>query len=122
MTNGILRSVRFAFVTLLLGLTLFTVAESALGLNRAGALAAAEGLSTCVTQEQPCALDPVAVVVEPAAAEPAAVMVAAHEGLDACGSEEQPCKLAPIAVEAKSGTARLASAERLPRMTVRAGS
>jgi hypothetical protein len=122
MTNSILRSmrsVRFAFVTLLLGLTMFTVAESALGGSRAGAQAVAEGLSTCGTQEQPCALEPVAVVVEPA---PSAVTFAADEGLTACGSEAQPCVLAPVAVEAERETARLASADRLPRMMVRAGS
>jgi hypothetical protein len=122
MTNGILRSVRFAFVTLLLGLTVFTVAESALGLDHGRAQAAAEGLSACGTQEQPCALDPVAVVAQPAPAQHATVMFAAHEGLDACGSEAQPCLLAPIAVEAKSGSARLASADRMPRMMARAGS
>ncbi|HEU4883121.1 MAG TPA: hypothetical protein VFT45_12765 [Longimicrobium sp.] len=121
MTNGILRSVRFAFVTLLLGLTVFTVAESALGLDHARTQAKAEGLSACGTQEQPCALDPVAVVA-PAPASHATVMVAAHEGLDACGSEAQPCLLAPVAVEAKSGSARLASADRMPRMMARAGS
>jgi hypothetical protein len=121
MNTGILRSVRFAFVTLLLGLTLFTVAESALGSGRTGARVA-EGLSTCGTQEQPCALDPVAVVVQPAAASPASVMFARREGLAACGSEEQPCVLPSVSVDAKRGAARLASADRLPRMMVRAGS
>ncbi len=119
MTNSILRSVRFSFVTLLLGLTVYTVAESALGGSRADAQAAAEGLSTCGTEEQPCALEPVSVVAEP---EPNGVMFAADEGLTACGSETEPCMLAPVAVEAERGTARLASAERLPRMMVRAGS
>ena len=119
MINGILRSVRFAFVTLLLGLTLFTVAESALGGSRSDAQAAAEGLSTCGTEAQPCALEPVSVVAEP---EPNSVMFAADEGLTACGSEAEPCVLAPVAVEARREAARLASAERLPRMMVRAGS
>jgi hypothetical protein len=49
-------------------------------------------------------------------------MFAAEEGLTACGSEAEPCMLAPMAVEAERATARLASAERLPRMMVRAGS
>lgn len=119
MTNSILRSVRFSFVTLLLGLTVYTVAESALGGSRADAQASAEGLSSCGTEEQPCALEPVSVVAE---REPNPVMFAADEGLTACGSEAEPCMLAPVAVEAERATARLASAERLPRMMVRAGS
>ena len=119
MTNSILRSVRFSFVTLLLGLTVFTVAESALRSGRAGAQAAAEGLPTCGTQAQPCTLEPVAVVVEPAPG--SSVMLA--EGLAACGSEARPCVLEPIAIEAERATTRLASAERrLPRMMVRVGS
>jgi hypothetical protein len=120
MTNGILRSVRFAFVTLLLGLTVFTVAESALG--RDTAQAKAEGLSTCGTQEQPCALKPVAAVALPAAESPAPAMLAANEGLAACGSEARPCLLPTVTAEAPGGTPRLASAERLPRMMVRVGS
>jgi hypothetical protein len=120
MTNSILRSVRFSFVTLLLGLTVFTVAESALGSGHTRAQATAEGLSTCGTQAQPCTLQPVAVVVEPA---PSSSVMLAAEGLSACGSEEQPCVLEPIAIEAERETTRLASAERrLPRMMVRAGS
>jgi hypothetical protein len=119
MTNSILRSVRFAFVTLLLGLTVFTVAESALGREHTSTQATTEGLSTCGSQEQPCALEPVAVVVELA---PRSVLLAADEGLAGCGSQEAPCVLAPIAVEAERGTTRLASAERLPRMMVRVGS
>jgi hypothetical protein len=119
MTSSILRSVRFAFVTLLLGLTVFTVVESALGHERASAQASAEGLSGCGSQEQPCALDAVSVVVEPASS---AVASAANEGLADCGSRAEPCVLAPIGVEVERGTARLASAERAPRMMVRAGS
>ncbi|HEX6371740.1 MAG TPA: hypothetical protein VF006_22655 [Longimicrobium sp.] len=122
MTSSILRSVRSvrsAFVTLLLGLTVYTLAESALGGRLAGSQASAEGLSSCGTEEQPCALQPVSVVVEPA---PGAVMLAADQGLAGCGSEEAPCVLAPVSVQAERETARLASAERLPRMMVRAGS
>jgi hypothetical protein len=121
MTNSILRSVRFSFVTLLLGLTVFTVAESVLGGARADAQASAEGLSVCGTEAQPCTLEPVAVVVEPAPNP--SVMLAEGEGLSACGSEAQPCALEPIAIEAERETTRLASAERrLPRMMVRVGS
>jgi hypothetical protein len=119
MTSITLRSVRFAFVTLLLGLTTFTVAESAFGGSRDGAQAVNEGLSTCGSEEQPCALQPVAVVVEPA---PASVSFAANEGLAACGSKAEPCVLAPIAVEAEREPVRLASADRMPRMMVRVGS
>lgn len=120
MTNSIARTMRFSFVTLLLGLTVFTVAESALGGSRADAQAAAEGLPTCGTEAQPYTLEPVAVVAEPA---PNSSVMLANEGLAACGSEKQPCVLEPIAIEAERETTRLASAERrLPRMMVRVGS
>jgi hypothetical protein len=119
MTNSILRSVRFAFVTLLLGLTVFTVVESALAGDHATVQAQAEGLSACGSAEQPCALEAVSVVVEPA---PSGVTVAANEGLADCGSRAEPCVLAPIGVEVERGTTRLASADRAPRMMVRAGS
>jgi precorrin isomerase len=118
MTNSILRSVRFAFVTLLLGLTVFTVVESALAGDHASAQAQAEGLSACGSEEQPCALEAVSVVVGPA---PSAAL-AANEGLADCGSQAEPCVLAPIAIEAKREAARLASADRAPPMMVRAGS
>ena len=125
MTNSFLRSVRFAFVTLLLGLTAYTVIESAVGGRHAGAQAAAEGLSTCGTQEQPCTLDAVAVVVE-ARAPARTVVAAADEGLTACGTRAQPCLLAPVAVEASADaegeTARLASTGHAARMTMHAGS
>lgn len=119
MTKSILRSVRFAFVTLLLGLTTYTVIESTLGGRQAGAQAAAEGLSTCGTEEQPCALEAVAVVAEAAPA--ASVPATADEGLASCGSQAHPCVLEPVAVEAERRTERLASAD-LPRMMVRVGS
>ncbi|WP_420127818.1 hypothetical protein [Longimicrobium sp.] len=119
MTSITLRSVRFAFVTLLLGLTTYTVAESVIGGRHASAQAANEGLSTCGSEEQPCALQPVAVVVEAA---PASVSFAANEGLAGCGSEAEPCVLAPIAVEAEREPARLASTGRIARMMVRVGS
>jgi hypothetical protein len=120
MTTSILRSVRFSFVTLLLGLTVYTVGESAVGARRASAQASAEGLSTCGTEANPCALDAVAVVARVAPGP--RVQFAASEGLTVCGSEEQPCVLAPLAVQAKREATRLASAERMPRMTMRRGS
>ncbi|MBW3572695.1 MAG: hypothetical protein KY467_16490 [Gemmatimonadetes bacterium] len=124
MTNSILRSVRFAFVTLLLGLTVYTVIESALGARFAGAQAAADGLSTCGTQEQPCTLAAIAVVVEARSA--ARTLVAAEEGLAACGTQAQPCLLEPVAVEARADaegeTARLASTAPRARTTMHAGS
>lgn len=119
MTSSILRNVRFAFVTLLLGLTVFTVAESALGGESASAQAADEGLSTCGSAEQPCALEAVAVVVAPT---PSSGRFASDEGLEACGSQAQPCVMEPLKVEAERGTTRLASMDRAPRMMVRAGS
>lgn len=119
MTTSILRNVRFAFVTLLLGLTVFTVAESALGGRSASAQASDEGLSTCGSAEQPCALEAVAVVVSPSSS---TAKLAADEGLEACGSQAQPCLMEPLKVEAERGTTRLASVDRAPRMMVRAGS
>ena len=124
MTTSILRSVRFAFVTLLLGLTAYTVIESALGGRSVVAQGAAEeGLSACGTQEQPCALETVSIVAEPAPAPAAdAVQFAGNAEMVPCGSEAQPCVLEPIAVEAERPAARLASMEHIARMTVRAGS
>lgn len=60
MTSSILRSVRFAFVSLLLALTVYTVLESALGGGRTAVAQAAEGLATCGSAEHPCLLEPVA--------------------------------------------------------------
>lgn len=109
------RKVRNAFASLLLGLTIFTLAESALGY---GVPASSEGLTACGTEAQPCTLQPVAVVAEPAP-QPAAT---ASEGLLACGTQEQPCVLPAMSVQAERGTSRLASAERAPRMILRVGS
>ena len=106
------RTVRNAFASLLLGLTIFTLAESALGY---GVPERAEGLAACGTEAQPCTLEPVAVVAQPAP-EPAA------EGLVACGTAEEPCMLPAMSVRAERGAGRLASAERAPRMTLRVGS
>jgi hypothetical protein len=116
MTSSILRSVRFAFVTLLLGLTVYTVLESALGGGRTAVAQAAEGLSTCGTQALPCALEPVAVVVAQPA--PARVQLAA-EGMTACGTESEPCQLAPVVAEAEREPTRLASTERAVGMRMR---
>jgi hypothetical protein len=60
MTRSMLRSVRFAFVSLLLALTVYTVLESALGGGRTSVAQAAEGLATCGSAEHPCLLEPVA--------------------------------------------------------------
>ncbi|HEX2209056.1 MAG TPA: hypothetical protein VHG93_15360 [Longimicrobium sp.] len=119
MTTSFLRSVRFAFVTLLLGLTAYTAIESALGGHRVVAQDD-EGLSTCGTAAQPCALETVAVVAE--AADP--VQLAANEGLSACGTAEEPCLLAPVSVNVPAReTARMVSnTDRVPPVTVRAKS
>ena len=117
MTRSILRSVRFAFVTLLLALTAYTVLESALGggATTIAAQAADEGLPSCGTAEQPCTLPVLDVVAQPA---PARQQLAA-EGLPSCGTEEQPCQLEPFAIEAERESAHLASTERSVGMTMR---
>lgn len=62
-------SVRTAFATSMLALTLFAVAESALGAGagerQAGATAAE---AACGTPEQPCVMEPMQVQVSPRAA------------------------------------------------------
>lgn len=116
MTSSILRSVRFAFVTLLLGLTVYTGFETALGGGHTAVAQAAEGLSTCGTEAQPCTLEPVAVVAEPA---PAGPSVQLAEGLTTCGTEATPCVLEPVAVQAERESVRLASSERTVGMTLR---
>jgi hypothetical protein len=113
MTTITLRSVRYAFVMFLSALTLFAVVESAVR-GRAAATVA-EGLSTCGTVDQPCALEPVAVVATAAA--PARARLA--EGLSACGTQAQPCRLETVEVTAERSTSRLASAERAVGMTLR---
>lgn len=116
MTSSILRSVRFAFVTLLLGLTAYTVLESVVGGSRTAVAQAAEGLSTCGSEAQPCVLEPLAVVAQPAPAGPAVQLA---DGLTACGTEETPCVLDAVSVEAERADARLASTERAVGMTMR---
>lgn len=118
MIRSVLRSVRFAFVTLLLALTVYTVLESALGGGRTVvAQAADEGLVTCGTAEQPCTLAPFAIVAQPAPAS-APVQLAA-EGMPSCGTEAQPCKLQPFAIEAERQSVHLAATERTVGMTMR---
>ena len=118
MTRSILRSVRFAFVTLLLGLTAYTVLEAALAGGRTpiAAQAAADGLAACGSEAQPCRLEPVDVVV----AQPASARVQlAAEGLESCGTKAQPCRLEPVAVEAQRESVHLAATERNVGMTMR---
>jgi hypothetical protein len=118
MIRSVLRSVRFAFVTLLLGLTVYAVAESALGGGRTVvAQAADEGLATCGTADQPCRLAPFAVVAQPAPATASTQLAA--EGMPSCGTADQPCKLAPFAIEAQRESVHLAATERNVGMTMR---
>ena len=115
-----LRTARYAFVSMMTALTVFTVAESIVG-GRAEAVQVAEGLSTCGTQEQPCLLETLAISVDAPEALP--VQVAEAEGLTACGSETQPCQLETLQVTAEASNGHLASAERRPLgMTLRAKS
>ena len=111
-----LRTARYAFVSFLAALTVFTVAESVVG-GRAEAARVAEGLSTCGTLEQPCLLEPLAITVD--APEAPAVQVAGAEGLSVCGSEALPCQLETLQVTAQASNSRLASAERSLGMTLR---
>ncbi|HST58560.1 MAG TPA: hypothetical protein VLK84_07730 [Longimicrobium sp.] len=115
MTTIPLRSVRFAFLMLLLVLTAFVAVESAVGGPAAGTVA--EGLSTCGSMDQPCTLEAVAVSVP--AAETAPVQVAADAGLSDCGSKAQPCRLEAVEVTADASPARLASVEHAVGMTLR---
>jgi hypothetical protein len=117
MTRSILRSVRFAFVTLLLGLTVYTVFEAVLGGGRTtiAAQPADAGLTACGSEAQPCRLETLDVVAQPA---PARTQLAA-EGLKACGTEAKPCQLEPVAVQAESQGVHLAATERTVGMTLR---
>jgi hypothetical protein len=102
-----LRTARYAFVSMMTALTVFTVAESVVG-GKAEAARVAEGLSTCGSQAQPCVLETLAVSVDAPA--PAAVQVA--EGLSECGSEAAPCQLETLRVIAEPPNGHLASADR----------
>lgn len=115
MTTMTPRSVRYTFVMFLTALTAFAVVESAVGGPAGKAAGAAEGLSSCGTLEQPCALEPVAVAVTVAA--PAQTQLA--EGLSACGTEAKPCRMEAVEVAAEPSTGRLASVEHAVGMTLR---
>ena len=108
------RSVRSAFLMFLLALTTFAVVGSAVGRS---APAVAEGLSTCGTADQPCALETLAVSVS--APEAAPEQLSAGEGLSGCGSRAQPCRLDAVEVTADASPARLASVEHAVGMTLR---
>ena len=64
MLTTLTRSVRFIFVSFLLTLTVYTLAESALGMRGAEAMAAQEGLSACGSEDTPCVLEAVTVTAE----------------------------------------------------------
>lgn len=64
MTTTRTHTVRYFFAMILLGLTLFTLIESALGAGRTS-IAAAEGLSACGTEAHPCVLAPLTVEAGP---------------------------------------------------------
>lgn len=113
-----LRSVRYVFALSLLALTAFTVVESAVGGRGAKAAPEAEGLSTCGTIDQPCALETVAVTVKAAPA-PAPATAQLAEGLTACGTESAPCRLDTVEVRAEASTGRLAATERTVGMALR---
>ena len=76
MTTTRTHTVRYFVAMILLGLTLFTLIESALGAGRT-TVAAAEGLSACGTEAQPCVL-------------PALTVELAPEGTHLASSERAP--------------------------------
>jgi hypothetical protein len=104
-----LRTARYAFVSMMTALTVFTVAESVVG-GKAEAARVAEGLSTCGSEAHPCVLETLAVSVDAPSPAPAAVQVA--EGLSECGSEAAPCQLETLRVTAEPSNGHLASADR----------
>jgi hypothetical protein len=124
MTTISLRSVRYAFTMFLLALTLFAVAESAVGgrADRAAtvaeAAAAAAAPVSCGTAEEPCLLEAVTVVAAAATADQP-VQVAATDASAGCGTEAAPCRLPVLEVRAEASAGHLASAERAVGMTLR---
>jgi hypothetical protein len=70
MPASVSKQVRYGFASLVLALTLYA------GLEALAASALPDTLSTCGTQENPCALAPLTVTAERAA--PAAAVRAAH--------------------------------------------
>lgn len=110
------RSVRYAYVMFLMALATFAVLESVVG-RPAAAAALDEGLSTCGTMEQPCALETLTVAAT--AQEPAPAPAQLAEGLAECGSKDEPCALEPVRVTVEHATGLLASTERHVGMTLR---
>ena len=104
-----LRTARYAFVSFLTALTVFTVAESVVSGN-AEATRVAEGLSTCGTQDAPCQLETLAVTVDAPEAQALPGQVA--EGLSECGSAALPCQLETLQVTVPASSGHLASADR----------
>ena len=120
MTTISLRSVRYAFTMFLLALTLFAVAESAVGgrADRAATVAEAAAPEGCGTAEQPCVLEPVTVMAAAATADQP-VQVAVTDASAGCGTEAAPCRLPVLEVRAEESAGHLASAERAVGMTLR---
>ena len=110
------RSVRYAYVMFLLALVTFAALESVLG-RPAAAASLDEGLSTCGTVDQPCALETLTVAVD--APEPAPAPAQLAEGLSECGSQAEPCALEPVRVSVDHSGGLLASTERHVGMTLR---
>lgn len=106
-------SVRYAFASLALALTAYTVLESAVGRPAVADAAVTEGTVMCGSRENPCQLEPVAVQVR---------AVDTQLSQAECGSKEQPCRMDAITVEAQRTDTRLVSARTAPRMTLRARS
>lgn len=111
-----LRSVRYAYVMFLLALVTFAALESVLG-RPAAAASLGEGLSTCGTVDQPCALETLTVAAD--VPEPASAPAQVAEGLSECGSREEPCALEPVRVSVDHSAGLLASTERHLGMTLR---
>ncbi|HEX8393337.1 MAG TPA: hypothetical protein VF665_13420 [Longimicrobium sp.] len=106
-------SVRYAFASMLLALTAYTVIESAVGTPARAEAAVAESTLRCGTQENPCMLETISVQAR---------AVDTQLAKAGCGSEAQPCRLEAITVQARRSDARLASTQAAPRMTLRARS
>lgn len=113
-----LRSVRYAYVMFLLALVTFAAMESVLG-RPAAAAALDEGLSTCGTVDQPCALATLTVAVDAPEPAPAPAPAQLAEGLSECGSQDAPCALEPVRVTVEHASGLLASTERHVGMTLR---
>lgn len=106
-------SVRYAFASLVLTMTAYTVLESAVGRPALADDTVTEGMAVCGSRENPCQLAPVAVNVR---------AVDTHLTKAECGSEAQPCRMEAITVNAERSDTRLVSSRTAPRMTLRARS